>query len=178
MTVFRKFRLNAVFLGISALLMGSGAAAFDPITIVDQQSFAAGGKVETAPGTFEANRPTEAGQSIHGDHAYFFCQKPADAKPLAMTFLHGAMQFSKTWETTPDGREGFQTIFLRKGWQTCVVDQPRRGNAGRALADAEIKPPRMIRHFSVCFVLDSGPSSMTALLSSRMPPCLISFSAR
>ena len=70
MTVFRKFRLNAVFLGISALLMGSGAAAFDPITIVDQQSFAAGGKVETAPGTFEANRPTEAGQSIHGDHAY------------------------------------------------------------------------------------------------------------
>ena len=139
MTVFRKLRLNAVFLGISALLMGSGAAAFDPITIVDQQSFAAGGKVETAPGTFEANRPTEAGQSIHGDHAYFFCQKPADAKPLAMTFLHGAMQFSKTWETTPDGREGFQTIFLRKGWQTCVVDQPRRGNAGRALADAEIK---------------------------------------
>ena len=125
MTVFRKLRLNAVFLGISALLMGSGAAAFDPITIVDQQSFAAGGKVETAPGTFEANRPTEAGQSIHGDHAYFFCQKPADAKPLAMTFLHGAMQFSKTWETTPDGREGFQTIFLRKGWQTCVVDQPR-----------------------------------------------------
>lgn len=115
MTVFRKLRLNAVFLGISALLMGSGAAAFDPITIVDQQSFAAGGKVETAPGTFEANRPTEAGQSIHGDHAYFFCQKPADAKPLAMTFLHGAMQFSKTWETTPDGREGFQTIFLRKG---------------------------------------------------------------
>lgn len=71
MTVFRKLRLNAVFLGISALLMGSGAAAFDPITIVDQQSFAAGGKVETAPGTFEANRPTEAGQSIHGDHAYF-----------------------------------------------------------------------------------------------------------
>lgn len=139
MTVFRKLRLNAVFLGISALLMGSGAAAFDHITIVDQQSFAAGGKVETAPGTFEANRPTEAGQSIHGDHAYFFCQKPADAKPLAMTFLHGAMQFSKTWETTPDGREGFQTIFLRKDWQTCVVDQPRRGNAGRALADAEIK---------------------------------------
>ena len=62
MTVFRKLRLNAVFLGISALLMGSGAAAFDPITIVDQQSFAAGGKVETAPGTFEANRPTEAGK--------------------------------------------------------------------------------------------------------------------
>mgnify|MGYP000683044098 CR=1 FL=1 len=92
MTVFRKLRLNAVFLGISALLMGSGAAAFDPITIVDQQSFAAGGKVETAPGTFEANRPTEPGSPFTRSRL-FFCQKPADAKPLAMTFLHGAMQF-------------------------------------------------------------------------------------
>lgn len=80
MTVFRKLRLNAVFLGISALLMGSGAAAFEPITIVDQQSFAAGGKVETAPGTFEANRPTEAGQSIHGDHAYFFLPETGRCK--------------------------------------------------------------------------------------------------
>lgn len=49
MTVFRKLRLNAVFLGISALLMGSGAAAFEPITIVDQQSFAAGGRLKRLP---------------------------------------------------------------------------------------------------------------------------------
>lgn len=76
MTVFRKLRLNAVFLGISALLMGSGAAAFDPITIVDQQSFAAGGKVETAPGTFEANRPTEASRQS-------FCAKAG--KPALWT---------------------------------------------------------------------------------------------
>ncbi len=40
--------------------------------------------------------------------------------------------FPKTWETTPDGREGFQNIFLRKGFSTYLVDQPRRGNAGRS----------------------------------------------
>lgn len=30
--------------------------------------------------------------------------------------LHGAGQSSRTWESTPDGREGFQNIFLRRGF--------------------------------------------------------------
>jgi hypothetical protein len=46
---------------------------------------------------------------------------------------HGGGQFSKTWETTPDGGEGYQNIFLRRGFATYVLDQPRRGRAGRGL---------------------------------------------
>ena len=53
---------------------------------------------------------------------------------------HGAGQFSKTWETTPDGREGFQNIFLRRRFATYLIDQPRRGNAGRSTVEATIKP--------------------------------------
>jgi hypothetical protein len=53
---------------------------------------------------------------------------------------HGAGQFAKTWGTTPDGREGFQTIFLRRGFATYVVDQPRRGDAGRSTVEITIKP--------------------------------------
>ena len=58
--------------------------------------------------------------------------------PIVM--WHGAGQFSKTWETTPDGREGFQNIFLRRDFATYLVDQPRRGDAGRSMVDATIKP--------------------------------------
>ena len=47
--------------------------------------------------------------------------------------LHGAGQFSRTWETTPDGREGFQNLFLRREFSTYLVDQPRRGDAGRGM---------------------------------------------
>jgi quercetin dioxygenase-like cupin family protein len=50
------------------------------------------------------------------------------------------MQFSKTWESTPDGREGFQNIFLRRGFATYLVDQPRRGNAGRSTVPTTITP--------------------------------------
>ena len=57
-----------------------------------------------------------------------------------MVFAHGVGQFSKTWETTPDGREGFQNIFLRRGYTTCLVDQPRRGNAGRSTETVTLTP--------------------------------------
>ena len=49
-------------------------------------------------------------------------------------------QFSKTWETTPDGREGYQNIFLRRGFGVYVIDQPRRGNAGRSTQPGTITP--------------------------------------
>ncbi len=59
---------------------------------------------------------------------------------MPIVMWHGAGQFSKTWETTPDGREGFQTIFLRRKFATYVIDQPRRGNAGRSMVEGVIKP--------------------------------------
>src|SRR6185503_17468812 len=43
---------------------------------------------------------------------------------------HG--QSAKTWESTPDGREGFQTIFLRRKFSVYLIDQPRRGRAARS----------------------------------------------
>ncbi len=54
--------------------------------------------------------------------------------------LHGAGQFSRTWESTPDGREGFQNIFLRRGFSTYLVDQPRRGSAGRTTVEGTVTP--------------------------------------
>lgn len=53
-------------------------------------------------------------------------------------FLHGAGQFSKIWETTPGGREGFQNIFLRRRFPVHLMDQPRRGNTGRSTVAATI----------------------------------------
>ena len=92
------------------------------MVVKEQGSFAVGGKVLT----------DEKGNTLHGDHAYVFYQIPPNAKQLPLVFVHGTGQFSKTWETTPDGREGFQNIFLRRGYSTYIIDQPRRGRAGRS----------------------------------------------
>jgi hypothetical protein len=112
-----------------------------PLLIQKQVSFAAGGTMTTAPGTFDPRKPMAPdGQTYRGDHAYAFYQVPVDARKYPIVMWHGAGQFSKTWETTADGREGFQTIFLRRRFGVALVDQPRRGNAGRSMAEATLKP--------------------------------------
>lgn len=113
----------------------------DPLVIQEQGSFAAGGAVVTAPGTFDPRKPLDpAGQTYHGDHASVFYQIPSNPHPYPIVMLHGAGQSSRTWQTTPDGREGFQTLFLRRGFATYLVDQPRRGSAGRSMVEGTVAP--------------------------------------
>jgi pimeloyl-ACP methyl ester carboxylesterase len=111
-----------------------------PLVIKKQGSFAVGGTVLTTSargGTLELDRSV---QTLHGDHAYVFYQIPVRARKYPLALLHGQGQFSKTWETTPDGREGYQNIFLRRGFGVYLIDQPRRGGAGRSTEPATLAP--------------------------------------
>ena len=128
---------------ISALLNActlSKQGANNNLVIKEQGSFAVGGTVITNPGTFDPYKPTPAGQTFRGDHAYVFYQRPAEERKYPLVMWHGVGQFSKTWETTPDGREGFQNIFLKRGFGVYTLDQPRRGNASRSTVAASIEP--------------------------------------
>jgi hypothetical protein len=111
-----------------------------PLMIQEQGSFAIGGSIKTNPGTFNAITRTSEGQTYRGDHAYVFYQIPVNAHSYPLVMWHGYGQFSKTWETTPDGREGFQNIFLRRRFSVYLIDQPRRGNAGRSMAAGTFSP--------------------------------------
>ena len=110
----------------------SDAPPADALLLTAQGSFAVGGTVVTSPGAFDARNPSPAGATLHGDHAYVFYQVPIDARPLPLVFWHGAGQSRRTWETTVDGREGFQNLFLRRRFAVYLIDQPRRGAAGRS----------------------------------------------
>lgn len=141
--------LNAAWLALAASILLTACASPHsrpdrspgPLLIQEQGSFAVGGTVTTHPGTFNHLKPTEpAGQTYHGDHLYTFYQVPVDARKLPIVMWHGAGQSAKTWETTADGREGFQNIFLRRKYATYLIDQPRRGRAGRGSVEATIKP--------------------------------------
>lgn len=112
-----------------------------PLMIETQGSFTVGGTKFSESGNFDLANPLKPdGQTFHGDHAYVFYQVPPKARKLPLIFLHGAGQSKKTWETTPDGREGFQNIFLRRGFGVYLLDQPRRGEAGKSSVEATITP--------------------------------------
>ena len=168
--------LTITLVGVSVLNYSCGTSKpkNDPqvLTIREQGSFAVGGSVITNPGTFDAKTRTPEGQTFHGDHAYVFYQVPDKARKLPLVFWHGIGQFSKTWETTPDGREGFQNIFLRRRFGVYLIDQPRRGNAGRSTVAATIEPTPDEQNWFGIFRVGIWPDYFPGVQFSKDPETL------
>ncbi|WP_367566231.1 alpha/beta fold hydrolase [Lacrimispora sp.] len=125
---------------------GTGSGENEGLLVIREQgSFSVGGTVIETPGeyisqNFDNWASYPEGQTYHGDHASVSYQIPENTKEVSMVFLHGAGQSARSWQTTPDGRDGFQNIFLRRGFSTYLIDQPRRGQAGRSTVEAQISP--------------------------------------
>ncbi len=158
-----------------AAAMADQVAQIEPLTIQEQGSFAVGGTVVKTPGTYDNNKPTAEGQSFHGDHLYAFYQVPQDPKPLPIVMLHGAYQSGRSWETTSDGREGFQTMFLRRHFPVYIVDQPRRGRAGNSTVAATVEPTPFDQLFFDQFRIGKWPDYFENVQFDRKPETLDQF---
>jgi pimeloyl-ACP methyl ester carboxylesterase len=62
---------------------------------------------------------------------YFIPQNPRGSLPLLM--WHGGGLSGVTYETTPDGREGWLNYFVKKGWAVYNSDAVERGRSGWAM---------------------------------------------
>lgn len=147
----------------------------EPLVIEAQGSFAVGGTVAATPGTYNNDQPTAVGQTLHGDHLYAFYQVPVQPKSLPIVMQHGASQSGRSWETTPDGREGFQTLFLRRHFPVYVVDQPRRGRAGNSTVSMKIEPVPYDQLFFDQFRLGIWPKYFDGVQFDRRPEALTQF---
>ena len=74
---------------LAATFLAGNIFAMKPVTIEDQGSFMAGGKIITAEGNLNtAKNPKDlAGNTLHGDHVYCFYQIPAKAKKFFAGFF-------------------------------------------------------------------------------------------
>jgi pimeloyl-ACP methyl ester carboxylesterase len=106
-----------------ALLIASAwlpaVAADAPLSIASQGNFYIGGRYVESNGD----------QPMVGQ-AYVQFQIPQDrrhAYPIVM--VHGGSQTGSGWISTPDGREGWATYFVRHGYAVYVVDQVARGRS-------------------------------------------------
>lgn len=154
---------TAAFVIIALLLMGCSGK--NVLKIAEQGSFTVGGII----------LKDSLGHTYHGDHAYVFYQKPVGTRKYPLVFAHGVGQFSKTWETTPDGRDGFQNIFLRKGFSVYLVDQPWRSNAGRGTEKVTITPTFDEELWFNRFRLGIWPEFFVGVQFSRTPEALDQF---
>lgn len=166
----------------SAIAQGT-RRSLAPLVIQEQGSFAVGGTVITAPsifdpikhGAFNPTNPISEGQTLHGDHAYVFYQRPVNARKLPLVFWHGHGQSAKTWETTPDGREGFQNIFLRRRFPVYLIDQPRRGRAARSTQSLTVTAIPDEQLWFGIFRLGAWPDFYPGVQFSREPGSLNQF---
>jgi hypothetical protein len=177
------FALLAIVAALGVTIAAAAADKAAPLVIQEQGSFAIGGTVVSAPGTFDPiqhgaynpNDQSVAGQTLHGDHAYVFYQVPANARRLPLVMWHGHGQSAKTWETTPDGREGFQTIFLRRRFPVYLVDQPRRGRASRSTVPMNLTAAPDDQLWFGIFRLGVWPNLFPGVQFSRKPEALEQF---
>jgi hypothetical protein len=175
--------LIVVAAGCAASIANRAGGMSAPLVIREQGSFAVGGTVVTAPGTFDpiaqgAYNPVGAdprGQTRHSDHAYVFYQVPVNARRLPLIFWHGHGQSAKTWETTPDGREGFQNIFLRQRYPVYLLDQPRRGRGARSTEPDTIPATPDEQLWFGIFRLGVWPTLYPGVQFSRDPSALDQF---
>src|SRR5262249_12734985 len=109
-----------------------------PLVIAKQGSFFVGGcDIVSKTLSTPVNAPTETPSpptfsptgTVTVEQMYVRYQIPVDAKPPPITLIHGCCLTGKTWETTPDGRMGWDEYFVRKGYAVYIIDQVSRGRS-------------------------------------------------
>lgn len=148
--------MNKFALFLSALTVA--ACTDNGINIAKQGSFSVGGTVIRHEGVYDNAQfvgwaeQIETGQSYRADHAFVNYQIPTKANKYPLIFIHGYGGSGVCWEMTPDNRDGFATLMLKKKHPTYVMDLPGRGREGQ--------PPKITlnRLPMKCFGLISGGS--------------------
>ncbi|SLK08994.1 alpha/beta hydrolase [Novosphingobium mathurense] len=126
-------------------------------------------------GSYDSLSGKSDGQTLHADHASVFYQLPVLPRRLPIVFWHGNWQSSRCWQSTPDGREGFQSLFLRRGYGVYLLDQPRRGHAGRTSIGTVIEVLHDEQRWFETFRLGHWPGFFDNVQFSKNPEALEQF---
>ena len=115
---------------LAAMLAGPASSQTDtsPILIDRQGSFPVGGTV--------VGDPLVASQ--HCDHGSVEYQIPPNPRAVNLLMWHSAS--ASAWQNRWDGGEGFQSIFVRRGFPVYLWDGPRVGRANWGCAETTYAP--------------------------------------
>ena len=183
MTSFRvaALRLSLPIVCATAPALAQTASPITgPLIIEKQGSFFVGGREQTSTSLGPAKFSVAPG-TITVDQIYTRYQiPPAAASRPNIILIHGCCLTGKTWETTPDGRMGWDEYFVRRGFSTYVIDQAWRGRSAsdlssiNAVHDGRQPAAALISEFSasheIAWVLFRfGPEYGKAFPGERFP---------
>jgi len=101
------------------------------LVLASQGSFFVGGesKTVTSPGR-GPGAPAVTGEVTINQMYVQYQIPPAGSRHVPVVMVHGCCLSSKTWETTPDGRMGWNEYFVRKSRSVYLADQVSRARSG------------------------------------------------
>jgi pimeloyl-ACP methyl ester carboxylesterase len=134
-------RLSAFSVAIAVVVatMATGSAQSlrpkdleKPLVIAKQGSFFVGGEKKALPAPPQGGRGgAPAGGEITVNQMYVQYQVPPNGdRHVPVVMVHGCCLSSKTWETTPDGRMGWDEYFVRRDRPVYLADQVSRARSG------------------------------------------------
>src|SRR5690606_33801065 len=99
------------------------------IELAAQGSFYFGFDHITTPGEFDvSDLRSNSGEIFPIHQGYVRFQIPVRPRKYPLVMVHGAGQTGKTYENSRH-REGYESIFLRRGWSVYIPDFTTRGRA-------------------------------------------------
>lgn len=108
-----------------------------PLRLRDEGSFFVNGRLAASEWPNVPNTGMDAPGHTTVEQMYVQYRIPESSNGLPpLVLVHGSNHTGATWETTPDGREGWSTWFVRQGFSVYVVDHAGRGRSGFAAARA------------------------------------------
>jgi pimeloyl-ACP methyl ester carboxylesterase len=100
-----------------------------PLVLKAQGSFFVGGEKAVQSQGELGNLGPGGTITVNQMYVRYMVPQGGDGK-VPVVMLHGATLTGKSWETTPDGRMGWDEYFVRKGHPVYVPDQVGRGRSG------------------------------------------------
>src|SRR5215213_6314319 len=100
-----------------------------PLVLKAQGSFYVGGDVVEQTRDQLGSRGPAGHITVNQMYVRYMVPQGSDRK-AAVVLIHGSTLTGKSWETTPDGRLGWDEYFVRKGHAVYVPDQVGRGRSG------------------------------------------------
>jgi hypothetical protein len=137
--------MRRALIAIALSIVAAPAVANEDIVLRGMGSFHIGGRIaevsgkpvreiQRMPGAPISKLDPNGQFMVEQMYTQYFLPKTKRGKyPLLM--WHGGGLTGVTYESTPDGREGWMNMFIRKGWDTYVSDAVERGRSGFAAPD-------------------------------------------
>jgi len=132
--------MRRILFALTLGMLATPSLAAEDIVLRGMGSFHVGGRIaevsgkevrmiQRAPGGPMSKLDPNGQFMVEQTYVQYFLPKVRKGK-LPLLMWHGGGLTGVTFESTPDGRDGWMNFFIRQGWDTYVSDAVERGRSG------------------------------------------------